>query len=288
MPTLTPQQIAIQKKMLESNPQDQFGNQDYRGSSVGNATTPKGVSLAATIYPPTTDKNGKTDPAAQQMIDKINSGLQENVLGKQTASPSDDWFSILQNALSGPESDLQKDVEGFTGSLGGKYVPYSALQLAFEAQTNQQNQDYGNKYLDILSGKNQIDQTKADAAEVKAAAGTATQKKNDALSQVTANIQSWRDQGYTQAQVNAMITKQAQYLQTLGITPSQVLAVTKQIFSTQGAVKPTPGPPGPPGPPAALAPGGPVSALTGAGTAAPTTTTGLVPQLLQWLKSKGL
>ncbi len=145
MPTLTPQQIAIQKAMLESQPGIAFGNQDYRGSAVGDSQSPNGVNLAATYYPPTTDQTGKTIPGAQDMIDKINDGLNEQTYGTGS-TPTDNWWDNLQQAIGnmgvGP------------GHGGGTYVPYAGQELTFEKQQNAQNQAYGQQYLDILSGKN--------------------------------------------------------------------------------------------------------------------------------------
>ncbi len=210
MATPSAQNIAAQKKMLQSDPDIQFGNQDYRGVDVGNKTTPGGVNLHATIYPPQTDQQGKQIQGASGLIDQINQGLQQQTYGSN-APVSDDWFDNLQQAIGsmgvGPKYG------------GGAYVPYSAQQLAFEKQQDVENQNYANKYLDIL-------QQKADA-------GTPTNQKNNALNEVYSAIKQWHDQGYSQKEVDQKISDQANVLTKKGITPAQAHTYAKQLYKDE-------------------------------------------------------
>lgn len=245
MATISKANADAQRKQLQDDPSIQFGNMDARGVAVGNKTTPGGVNLSATIYPSTTDQQGKTVQGASGLIDKINQGLQQQTYGDQ--APADNsWWDNLQDAIGSMGVGAKHG--------GGTYVPYSGQQLAYEQKMDTENQAYGKQYMDYLTGENAIKQQNADTTAQKVAAGTPAQAKTDALSKVQSAISSWHDQGYTQAQVEKMIDNEADVLTKSGITAAQAHAYAVQLYKDEGTVKGKPGPPGPPGAPSTAPP----------------------------------
>jgi hypothetical protein len=151
MATISKADADAQRKQLQDDPSIQFGNLDARGVATGNKKTPGGVNLSATIYPSTTDQQGKTVQGAAGIIDKINQGLQQQAYG-DNAPADNSWWDNLQDAIGSMGVGAKHG--------GGTYVPYSGQQLAYEQKQDTENQAYGQQYMDYLTGKN----TNADAA----------------------------------------------------------------------------------------------------------------------------